>query len=76
MERSTYTVTNELPYHAITEAFNIILDRVSNVKDPVPFAALLDSLAQALPGDIEQLLGLRLNLADRYGTRRIPIPTL
>ena len=44
----TYTVTNELPYHAKSEAFNIILDSVSNVKNPISFAALRDSALQTL----------------------------
>ena len=76
VKRSSYPVTNELPYHAKTKAFNIILDGVSNVEDPVAFLALLNPLIEALTGHIEQLLDLGLHPSDRYRTRRIPIPTL
>ena len=55
---STYPVTNELPYHAKTKAFNIILDSVSNVEDSIPFAALLDPLEEPFSSDIEKLLNL------------------
>ena len=73
---STYPVTNELPYHAKTVAFNIILDSVSNVENAVSFTALRDSLSQALSSYIEQLLDLWLYGANSHRTRRIAIPTL
>lgn len=76
VEGSSYPVTNELPYHAKTMAFNIILDGVSNVEDPVSFTALLDPLGQALSSHVEQLLNLGFDRADRYGSRGIPVPAL
>lgn len=76
VKSSSYPVTNELPYHAKTVAFNIILDSVSNVEDPVSLTALLDSPGQTLSSDIEQLLDLGLHQADRHGSRGIPIPAL
>ena len=67
-------MTNELPYHAVPEAFNIILDCVPNIEDAISFAALRECPLQAFSSDFDQLLGVIGDLAycDRPG--RVPIP--
>ena len=71
----TYTVTNEFPYHPVSEVFNIILIRVANIEYSIALQALFNPQAKTFLGHIHQLLGLWSHFADCYCSAESPIPS-
>jgi hypothetical protein len=43
MECPAYSVADELPYHAVSKAFNILLHSVPNVENAISFTGFSDS---------------------------------
>lgn len=76
VKSSSDTVTDELPYHAETKAFNIILDSQTNVENPIPFAALVDPSHHPLVRHFDELAGFLRDVSYGYCSSGVSIPPL
>src|SRR5882724_2254693 len=71
MHLGTDAVPDKLAHYRETVLLDQALHRVANVAEAVARAHLFDGAVERVAGHIQQLLQLRLNLADRNRYRRI-----
>ena len=58
MQLRTYSVADEISYHRVTACFGILLDRMTDVTDPVARNRLGDALKKSFSGRIHECLCL------------------
>ena len=64
---STYAVTDVLPYDRKAVCFDVFLNRVGDVRDPVAFPGILDAFEKALPGHGNESFRFLIAVADDKG---------